>query len=80
MCRYAQKSEVKIHVSDYRSDPKFLLRLDLVNNADPNDLTRSASHHLEADYSGMKLLQSELGRAVEEFNSTHCQRINRYIA
>ena len=62
------------------SEPKYLVRLDLVNNADVNDDTRTQSHHLEADYANMKMLQTELGKAVDEFQNTHCQRINRYIA
>lgn len=65
------------------SDPKYLLRLDLVNNA-ASDLhsrgDRNRSYHLQADHANMKLLELELQRAVDEANSVHAQRINRYLS
>ena len=67
------------------SEPRYLLRLDLANNsAGPAEITAGAvkhqSHHLQADHASMKLLEQELQRAVDEVNSVHCQRINRYMS
>ena len=38
------------------------------------------SVHLQADYAHMKLLQTELQRALDEMSGVHCQRISRYIS
>ena len=62
------------------SDPKFLLRLDLANAVDKNPETNSKSFHLESDYANMKNLRTELQKAIDEYNNTHCQRITRYIS
>lgn len=72
------------------SDPKYLLRLDLINHAadtavvnrDDTAQPIKPEYHsvlLQADYANMKLLQSELQRALDEMNNVHCQRISRYI-
>jgi hypothetical protein len=73
------------------SEPKYLLRLDLVNNAfsaeeDTQHSSSAAgdrkyrSFHLQSDHANMKLLEQELQRAVDEANNVHCQRINRYLS
>jgi hypothetical protein len=82
------------------SEPKYLVRLDLVNNAiaaeeastsTSSTANKSAatagssnskyqSFHLQADHAALKLLEQELQRAVDEVNSVHCQRINRYLS
>lgn len=71
------------------SEPKYLLRLDLADGAAssvPSSASVSASAgsvhscHLQADHATMKLLEQELQRAVDEINSVHVQRINRYMS
>jgi hypothetical protein len=86
----SQLAKRNMHVM---SEPKYLVRLDLVNNAiaadEGSSTSRSAviasankyqSYHLQADHAAMKLLEQELQRAVDEVNSVHCQRINRYLS
>jgi hypothetical protein len=48
--------------------------------AAPQQLAMQKSHHLQADYATMKMLQNELQKALDEMNSVHCQRISRYIS
>ena len=83
------------------NEPRYLLRLDLVDHscsmdknddapapterdsrrvATPQQLGMQKSHHLQADYATMKMLQNELQKALDEMNSVHCQRISRYIS
>lgn len=72
------------------SEPRYLVRLDLVNKAVGPNASASGSedkgkakyhsHHLQADHASMKLLEQELQRAVDEMSSVHCQRINRYMS
>ncbi len=62
------------------TEPTFQLRLDLINNATSDDTKRYQSHHLQCDYANLKLLQSELQRAIEEHAGVHSQRISRYIS
>lgn len=76
------------------SEPRYLLRLDLANNAaapvekDSTDFSSSIdnrpekmrSHHLQADHANMKLLEQELQRALDEVGGVHCQRIARYLS
>ena len=80
------------------NEPRYLLRLDLVDHscsidrdssaasagdnkkAAPQQLAMQKSHHLQADYATMKMLQNELQKALDEMNSVHCQRISRYIS
>mmetsp|Transcript_28131 Transcript_28131/g.47311 ORF Transcript_28131/g.47311 Transcript_28131/m.47311 type:complete len:242 (-) Transcript_28131:30-755(-) len=88
------------------SNPKYLLRLDLVNHSiSPPNITTSStgnnnndndnnnsnsissdssgryvSHHLQCDFGNLKLLETELQRAVDEVNHVHSQRICRYIS
>lgn len=83
----AQLSKRSLHVT---SNPRYLLRLDLVNNTcaaatevDSRLLdtdTTFKSIHLQADHANMKRLECELQRAVDEANTVHCQRINRYLS
>eukprot|EP01038_Epipyxis_sp_PR26KG_P006368 gene6368-8770_t len=66
------------------STPKYMLRLDLVNNSSVDNLNSEKSKpkqsfHLQSDYSNLKKIQIELQRAVDEFNNVHCQRLNKYI-
>jgi hypothetical protein len=60
-----------------------MIRLDLVNNSALEQSgsldDKSKSFHLESDYANMKLLQIELQKAVDEYSSVHCQRLNKYI-
>ena len=66
------------------ANPNFQLRLDLVNHAvaesDDSQAKKYETHHIQADYANMKLLQNELQRAIDEHNSVHCQRVTRYIS
>lgn len=72
------------------SEPRYLVRLDLVNkavgpagageSAQGAESLRHRSHHLQADHAAMKLLEQELQRAVDEMSNVHCQRINRYMS
>lgn len=62
------------------TEPKYLMRLDLTNNADPVEERRHVSYHLQADYANLKNMQNELQKAVDEFKNVHSQRINRYIS
>ena len=59
------------------SGPKFMLRLDVTSGDHVGD---TRSFHLQTDYANMKLMESELQRAVDEVNSVHAQRINRYLS
>lgn len=50
-------------------EPVFQIRLD----------TSSESRHLQGDYRTMKLICSELQKAVDEFENVHCQRLMHYL-
>lgn len=41
--------------------------------------TSTESHQLQGDYSSINHICSELERAVDEFNSVHCQRLMHYL-
>ncbi|RYH31672.1 hypothetical protein EON65_02160 [archaeon] len=61
-------------------EPMFQLRLDLANNAAVQSERSERSHHIQADYANLKLLQTELQRAVDEYAGVHNQRVSRYIS
>jgi len=66
--------------------PRYLLRLDLINNAQraqgcvEGGIGIGGSVHLQAGLPAMRLLEAELQIAMDEVNNVHCQRIHRYIA
>lgn len=63
------------------SEPTFQLKLDLVNHNTTNeDQNTHESHHLQCNYANLKLLQTELQRAIDEHAGVHSQRISRYIS
>jgi COMM domain containing 2 len=66
-----------LHVT---TQPSFQIRLDLVNNATTVNTKRFQSHNLQCDFANLKMLQSELQRAVDEHTGVHSQRISRYIS
>lgn len=63
------------------SEPTYQLKLDLVNRHTSNDQQAAQeTHHLQCNYANLKLLQTELQRAIDEHAGVHSQRISRYIS
>lgn len=73
---------------DSTIDPKFMIRLDISNDA--NDVAASSngnninsnitSYNLQSDYANMKRIQIELQRAVNELEGPHSLRIQKYLS
>ena len=49
------------------------------NTTDPCDAMRTKSKLLRVDYANLKLLQGQLEAALNEVDSVHCDRIQRYL-
>ena len=82
------------NLSNHQLKPKYMIRIDFtdedlssihtnLNNPIGNSTmanTNIESVHLELDYANMKNLQRELQTALDQMNSLHCQRFNKYIS
>ncbi len=64
------------------TEPTYQVKLDLINHhTQSNDQQKQQeTHHLQCNYANLKLLQTELQRAIDEHAGVHSQRISRYIS
>lgn len=61
------------------TEPKFMLRLDVMTPGTGESPPKLERHHLQSDFANLKRLQGELQRAVAELSAPHAQRLVRYI-
>lgn len=61
------------------TQPKFMLRLDVVTPSSGESAPKLERYHLQSDFANLKRLQSELTRAMAELSAPHADRLVRYI-